>query len=201
MLEIVSYYTSTKKGNVLMKRMIVSSELPKHIEVIFDVSLFDPDGRIAAANKIPDLPKGELMPAEKDALVNSQVLEDYHTFIETVEDLLVDYYDLHVFYKNTSPDNSFYYGMLANDGEGNVIADFDFTLRISTHPAKRSDTSQKHKKEKEAELLKLTKGKKLKPLRNSIVVNREEFTSYQEAYLKVDSIIEEAVKIMKRKLK
>ena len=184
-----------------MKRMIISNKLPKHIDVVVEISLFDPDGRIAASREVPDLPKGELMPAEKDVLIGSQVLEDYHAFIDSIEDLITDYYDLHIFYKNDSPDNSYYFGMLAKDDKGNILLDFDFTLRVSTHDPKRSEMSQKHKKEKKDKLLKTTGGKKTRPIRKYLTVNDVEFDSYEEAYLEVDKKIAAVVKVMKRRSK
>ena len=184
-----------------MKKYIrLSSDVvTKHINIEIGIEIIDPQGQIAAASyKGFNVPDGKLLPVEKDAIVDSQALEDYHAFIDSIEDLIQDYYQLHVFYKNDSPDNSFYFGMLAKDSEGNLLLDFDFTLRVSTHPAHRTEQSQKHKKEKDAELAKVTNGKRTKPLRKYILVNDKEYDNYSEAYLAVDEMIASQVDIMRR---
>ncbi len=186
-----------------MKRYIRSNsdENIKHINIEVEIEIPHPEGQVAAATyKGFNVPEGKLLPAEKDAIFDSQALEDYRAFIDSIEDLITDYYELNVFYKNNSPDNSFYFGMLAKDNNGNLLLDFDFTLRISTHPAHRTDQSQKHKKEKDAALAELTKGKKTKPLRKYILVNDKQYDDYIEAYLAVDKMIESQVEIMKRRL-
>ena len=144
------------------------------------------------------LPDGPLLSGLPGALITSQELEDYAAFIESVKDLLTDYYNLQTYYHNVSEDNSHYFGLLAKDAAGNPIINFDFKLRVSNHPAHRSKQSQQHKSEQAAELKKVTKGKKTKPLTKSIIVNRETCANYTEAFIKVDKIVEEVVNVMRR---
>ena len=138
-------------------------------------------------------------PPEKNALIDTQALADYHAFIDSVEDLLKDYYNLHVYYKNDSSDNSFYYGLLAKNSDGSLVLDFDFRLRISTHDPHRTPQSQHNKKLQDAALSEVAYGKRLKPLRAYIVVNSRECKSYLEAYDKVDKAIEDALTKLERK--
>ena len=89
--------------------------------------------------------------------------------------------------------------MLVKNDTGEIILDFDFTLRVSNHDPHRSQQSQKHKKERKAALNKIAKGKKTKPITHSIVVNSEVYDSYMHAYTDIDGIIEDAVAVMKRR--
>lgn len=191
-----------------MKRWIHAreeiSKLEPIIRLSFDIEVGvewekDDEAVAAATYKGAEVPEGPLLPWEKDALIDSQLLADYHAFIDSVEDLIVDYYDLHVYYKNNSDDNSFYFGLLAKNSDGSLVLDFDFRLRISNHDQHRSPQSQYNKKLQDKALLEVTDGKKLKPLRAYIVVNDKECKSYMEAYDKVDSAIEDAMEKLTRK--
>lgn len=188
-----------------MKRMIKSNidheVVKKHIDIEVEIDMNNLDeGPIAAATyKGFYIPEGPLLPQEKDAVIDSQALEDYHAFIQSVEDLLTDYYDLEVYYKNDSPDHSFYFGMLAKSKDGAILIDFDFTLRVSNHPAKSSPQSKYNKKQKAEALKTYTKGKRSQPVTRSIVVNENRFDSYSDAYLEVDKQVEDVVSILKKK--
>lgn len=189
-----------------MKRYIHPSTniFPKVINIVVEAGWFDDGsgaGVAAATFNGKELPKGPLLPAEKDAIITSQMLEDYRSFISSVEELLTDYYKLHVYYKNNSEDNSFYFGIIAKNSDGSPVLEFNFTLRVSNHPAHRSPQSKEHKKEQKAELKKLVPNVDLKPLTKSILVNDKEFNNYEEAYEAVDKIIESVVNIMTRKKK
>ena len=168
------------------------------VEVIFEVEIERSEEVAAATYKGFYVPEGALLPAEKDAIIDSQAMQDYDDFIQSVEDLSTQYYNLDIYYKNNSPDNSFYFGMFAKDKDGNIVLEFDFTLRVSTHRAHRSTESRKHKKKQEEIRLQYTGGKETKPLRKSVIVNNKEFRSYMDAYLEVDRIIEDAVEKMRR---
>lgn len=186
-----------------MKRMVISNSSDKvtqKIEVIFEVELNHVEDQVAAATyKGFYVPEGELLPAEKDAIINSQMYADYEGFIESVEDLLTDYYELKIYYKNDSPDNSFYYGVLAKNSDATLILDFSATFRISNHRGHRTDEQTKHKKEQKAKLRELSNGKKVQIIYKPIIVNQKTFDSYFEAFEAVDSIIAEAVEIMERR--
>ena len=186
-----------------MKRVIqcnIDDNITRKIEVIFEIELDYIEKEIAAANyKGFEIPEGELLPAEKDAIINTQAYADYEAFIESVEDLLTDYYDLHVYYKNNSPDNSFYYGVLAKNSDATLILDFSATFRISNHKGHRTDQQTKNKKEQKAKLKELANGKKLQIIYKPIIVNQETFESYFEAFEAVDSIVSDAVQIMERR--
>lgn len=187
-----------------MKRYLKasSSESTTHrIEVVFEVGYKDAESVAAATYRGYNVPEGPLLPAEKDAIIDSQVYQDYQDFIESVEDLCTDYYDLEIYYKNKSQDNSFYWGMLAKNSDESLILDFDFTLRVSNHDSHRSEQSQKHKAEKKAKLAEIAKGKKTRPITRSIVVNQDKFSSWMEAYEAICDLVEGVVATMTRRKK
>jgi len=184
-----------------MKTYIKTSDsiLPVHIDIVVEIEYYDPVPVAAAEYKGFSIPDGPVITGIPDAILDSQAIADFDAFLESVEDLCTEYYDLEIYYKNVSPYHSCYFGMLAKDCEGNVVLDFDFSLRISNHEPHRSENSQKHKKERQAALNQITQGKKPRPITKIITVNAEEVDSYEEAYMKVDAIIERVVDIMTRR--
>ena len=111
-------------------------------------------------------PEGPVTSGLSDVILDSQVLADYEAFIESIQDLIIDYYKLKIYHKNSSN----YFGMLAKNDAGEIILDFDFTLRIPIHS-----------------------------LHRNIIVNDTTFDSYEDAYAKVDTVIESVVAVMKRR--
>lgn len=105
-----------------------------------------------------------------------------------------------IYYKNNSEYNSFYFGILAKDADENLIADFDFTLRISIHDSSRTPGSQSEKKKQKAKLKEVLKFAKTKHLRTSVTVNDKAFDSWMDAFLEIDADIEHAVEIMTRRV-
>lgn len=184
-----------------MKRLIKNknSIINFVIEVIVDIVEKEPGGLVATTYKGTEIPYSEPLPSDKKALIDSQALEDYHSFIKSVEELLADYYSLEIYYKNNSETNSSYFGTLAKDRNNNLVLNFDFTLRVSTHPAKRTSESQNNKKERKKALLEVTEGKKTKPITRSILVNNEQFVSYLDAFKYIDSEVGEIVDTMLNK--
>lgn len=173
-----------------------------HFDIVVEIEYFDDTTRVAASEyKGFYVPDGPVISGLPDAVLGSQALQDYADFIESVQALITDFYKLKIYYKNSLKDHSNYFGILAKNKDGSIIIDFDFTLRVSNHDPKRSKKSQKHKKEREAELKKLTDGKNTKPIRRNIVVNNERYTSYMKAYVDIDEAIEDVVSIMTRKQK
>lgn len=174
--------------------------VPYEFNIIIDIDFDETDTDIAAAEYkgVKNIPEGELFPSELDAYVSPRMKEDYESFVKSIEELLTDYYGLHIYYKNESEYLSNYFGMVAKDDEGNMIFNFKFILRVANHDAHRSKALHHNKKEEKSALLKLTKGKKLKPIVKSVTVNQDTYDSYLEAYVEIDKIIEEAVAIMKR---
>ena len=180
------------------------SELPVKIVIEAEILYFDIPGQTpiaASKHRGFQIPDGPLISGIPGAIIDSQAVADYEAFIESVTDLITEYYELIIYYKNKSKDYSNYFGMLAKDSRGNIIADFDFTLRVSNHDPHRSKESQRHKKQRQAELKRITEGKKPRPITDYIVVNDTEFDNYLDAYLAVDKMIEHAVNIMKRRAK
>ena len=180
-----------------MKRFVPSQ--PTHIVVDVEIEYYDPLPIAASEYKGFKIPDGPLISGIPGAIINSQAVADFDAFLESVEGLCTEYYGLEIYYKNMSATHSCYFGMLAKDGNGNILLDFDFNLRISNHDPHRSDASQKHKKERQAALDRIAQGKKPRPITKIITVNAEEMDSYDEAYLAIDNIIEHTVSIMKRR--
>ena len=180
-----------------MKKLI----RPQHIEIIVDIEYFEQLAVAASTYKGFQIPDGPLISGIPEAVIDSQALVDYESFIESVTDLITDYYELHIYYKNTSPDHSNYFGMLVKNDDGILLIDFDFTLRISNHNPHRSQQSQQHKKERKKALAEVTQGKKTKPITSHIEVNKENFDTYLEAYIAVDKLIGDTVEKMKQNQK
>ena len=182
-----------------MKRFI---NIPTVIKVVLDLELNNNvETEVAAATyKGHEIPEGKLPPADKDAIVNSQVWSDYQSFIETVEDFL-EYYNLDIYYKNNSDYNSFYWSALAKDDNGNDLFDFTIRLRVSTHPAHRTKQSQQNKKQEKEELAKLAKKKRVNPLPIIITINDKstKFENYMDAIVYIDTALEHALDIMTRR--
>ena len=186
-----------------MKRVYSSKEvIPTRFDIEVEIGYYAESDRVVASQyKGFYVPDGELLPADIREVVDSQAYVDYEDFVESVTDLITEYYGLDVYYKNESKFLSHYFGLLAKDSDGNIILDFNFKLRVSPHDPHRSEESQQHKKEQEDDLLNATGGKKPRPITKSIVVNRETFPSYLDAYVYVDDVIEHTVTIMKRRQK
>lgn len=182
-----------------MKRYIRENIDILKLQVIVEVEFSEDSKSIAASYDSERFKDSELPPAAKDALIDSQVLADYHAFVETLEDLITDYFGLQIYYKNDSPYNSFYFGVLAVDDEGNYILDCEAAIRISTHDTHRTPESEKHKVDQKNELKKLTKGKRLQPVRRNIIINDHEFENYDEAYEFAFSQLESAASKLNRK--
>lgn len=160
------------------------------VEIMLSIYPFD-DMVAASEYKGYKFPDGELPPLKRGVVWSDQVTEDYNAFLETLEDLLIDYYNFEVYYSNISKDHSKYLGMVAKDNKNNIILTFNFNLRVSNHDAHRSRESQRQKKEMKQSLAKFTNGKRLRPIVKSVKVNREEFSSYDDAVEYIDNVIED----------
>lgn len=187
-----------------MKRYIRSTteENILKIEVVFnvDISTITDENIAAATYKGHEIPEGELPPADKKAVMNSQVYRDYKAFIKAVEEIVSDY-DLFIYYKNQSKYNSFYWSGLAKDADGEPLIDYTMRLRVSTHDAERTKQSQKRKKDEKKELMKISKGKRVTPMPIDAVINNKstQFDSYLDAIAWIDEHIEHAVEVMTRR--
>lgn len=187
------------------KQKITESYPIIDIEVYADHPIFwSNDSEIAAAIDLTkyDLPKGEMIAKDK-ARVTGHMIDDFDSFVERVEDLCEEDYELILTYKNVSDDHSYYYNYLATDSEGNITVDIRLRLRISNHSPKRSKEQRRHKDEEleserlhellsDYEISKLTKYPKI------IVVNDERFETYEDAFEAVNEIIEDAVAVMRK---
>lgn len=188
-----------------MKRLVKHSENNARLklDVVFNIDLTSDtaDGSVAAATyRGIDIPEGKLPPADKNAIMNSQVYRDYRSFIDAVEEMLIDY-NFNIYYRNESEYDSFYWSGLAKDDNGNNLVDFTVRLRVSTHDAHRTKESQQNKKEEKRLLKKLSGGRRVTPLPINVVVNDEstDFKSYLDAIVYIDERIERAYEIMTRK--
>lgn len=182
-----------------MKRYIKENNNLFRLRVVVEVEFLSEAESVAASYDSERFNNSELPPAAKDALIDSQVLADYHAFVETLEDVMTDYFGLELYYKNDSPYNSFYYGALAVNDEGDYILDCEATIRISTHDPHRTSESEKEKAKQKAKLNEIAKGKRLQPVRKNIVINDKEFSNYEDAYEFAFSQIERAASVLNRK--
>lgn len=169
-----------------------------NIDVVMDIYPYYSEMIAASEYKGYTFPDGELPSSDKHIKWSDQTIADYDSFLESVEDYLVDTYDLEVYYRNYSEEHSMYFGMLAKDNNGNILFKFNLRLRISNHSAHRSQASQRYKKEEKHELAKITKNKKLQPIVRYVVVNNTEFRSYLDAIIYIDDVIDEVMMKMQR---
>ena len=186
-----------------MKKYVRASKLEDRIGK-FDVviQVFQDLEILSATYKGLYIPEGEVIPGDKNAIISEQVLADYDDFIESIEDLLIDNYNLELTYFNDSDDHSYYYNFLAKDGSGEVILKFRLRLRISNHKAHRNKAQQSHKKDElnSPELLKFTHGKSLIPYAKQIMINNKIYDSYMDAIEDIDDQVNGWVKKMKSRV-
>lgn len=185
-----------------MKKLIKPEQVNLKFDIEYVVEVIFPDSEeqlVASTYKGFNIPDGELLPSEKDAITSSQALADYYSFIECIEDLMTDNYDLEIYYKNASPYNSFYFGAVAKNSDGTLIFDFDLTLRVSNHNPHRTQQSQQYKKEKKAALKRIARTKKPTAITRSVIVNNDYYSDYLEAFVDIDEIIKRSVEILERK--
>lgn len=196
------------KGIGIIMERYTRSEISNKIPMEFDIEVniipkYTTDEIKSAMYKGFEIPDGEVISGIKNAIITDQIEADYNAFIESVEDLLMEYYGLELFYENVSPDYSHYYSFLAKDkATGEVYFRFRLRFRISNHPAHKSGASQKHKREetKTDRYKELTKdiSKDPRPYSKSITVNKELYSSYEAAFIDIDKQVEEWVTTMKK---
>lgn len=182
----------------------VSSSLILYIEVRANYPEF-PGGIAAADISDFDLPKGKVISKYKEK-VTQEMVDDFESFMDNVEILCEENYQLVGTYKNVSSDHSHYYNYLAQDDEGNIVVDIRLRLRISNHSPKRTKTQQQNKKQelRSEELKRLLTPDQIQNLRPHtviITVNDSVYDSYEDAFADVDRRIGRAVEIMARKSK
>lgn len=181
----------------------ISSPISLVVEVVFGYS--EDNTRVAASKGVvPDsVPKTQLPHVVKGVPLGLQAKADYDSFVTSVVELMEDYYDLHIYYKNTSPDESHYYACLAKDASKELVLDFKVKIRIATHAAHESKQADYNKARETEATKEVAKGKKLKPLYIQLICNdeNEDVSTYDEAYLWIDDQLDRKVEIMKRGLK
>lgn len=188
-----------------MMKLYVSSNTYKtypilDIQIITDHPIFHTDFQHVAAAvdvSILDLPNGPVISKDRNK-ITQQMVDDFESFVLTIEDLCEEVYGLVGTYKNVSDDHSHYYNYIATNANGEIIVDLRLRLRISNHPSKRSNTQKQHKKEellfsKLQQLLSEQEISRLMPYVKLITINDELFEIYEEAMEHVDSVIEHAV--------
>lgn len=151
-----------------------------------------------------NLPDGPLISNDRSKAVTEQMEQDYEDFIDAVTSLLEDRYNMLVVIHDSYPDYSNYYNVLARDQEGNLLFKFRLKLRISTHKAKRSHGSQKHKKDetKVPEWDEILQGRPMPEIYpKTIFVNSEQFPTYEQAFMHVEDVVEHCLEVMTRHVK
>ena len=194
-----------------MKISIVSSkviQLPLvfDIDVYTDYPVFDNDAEFEISASKQDirskLPKGEVISKDRNK-ITQRMIDDYESFVERIEDLCEESYDLVGTYSEESDDYSHYYNYLVRDLDGTLIAKFRIRIRISNHPAKRTQQQQRNKKseldsEKLHQLLTEQQISKIRSYPILIVVNNETFESYEDAFDSIDERIQRAIEVIRK---
>ena len=174
------------------------SQIPTHIDIVVDIELFGNDPIAASTYKGIQVPDGPVISGVPEAIYDSDAVVNFEEFIDSIRELITDFYELDLYYKNESPDKSNYFGMLAKDSDGLIILDFDFTLRIANHDPRRTEKSKHQRKLQEQALKERIGDESIKHIRHTVTVNNEKFDSYIKAFAHVDSIIEGTVESMKK---
>lgn len=182
-----------------MKKYIHTNDDITKIQIVVEVEFLNTSESVAASYSSERFKNSELPPAEKDALMNSQVFADYAAFVETIEDLITDYFGLNIYYKNDNAIyNSFYFGVLAVDDNENYILDCEAVIRISTHYQHKTPASEEAKAKQKAKLKEVTNGARLQPVRKNILINDKSFSNYDDAYEFIFPIIERVATVLNR---
>lgn len=194
-----------------MKRYIRSQSI-EPLEINIDVFVESPfinpeelNQYIAAAYNADDfnIPEGPVISRDKNR-ITQQMISDYESFIDDVETLCEVNYGLILTYENESEDHSHYYTYLVKDDNGNIVARVRFRLRVSNHPAHRTERQKQNKKAevespKLKELLTDEQIRKMRSYSKEVVVNDSTFDSYHAAFDHVDKLIEHAIDVVKNK--
>lgn len=194
-----------------MKISIISSkviQLPLvfDIDVYTDYPVFDNDSEFEISASKQDirskLPKGEVISKDRNK-ITQRMIDDYESFVERIEDLCEESYDLVGTYSDESNDYSHYYNYLVKDLSGNIIAKFRIRIRISNHSAKRTQQQQQNKRseldsEKLHQLLTEQQISRIRSYPILIVVNNETFESYEEAFDSIDERIQRAIEVIRK---
>lgn len=156
----------------------------------------------AAMYKRNNIPDDEVISELRSAIITNKIEVDYASFIESLEDLLTEYYGLELVYEDEYQDYSYYYSFIAKEKEsGKLFFKFTLRLRISNHSAYRSDASQAHKTEdiqtaRYKELIRdISNGSR--SYTQNIVVNTETYRSYEAAFVDIDDQVDRFMKKQK----
>lgn len=180
-----------------MKRYINASfENMIHINIFVSIDQLSSDLIVASTYKDINVPDGPVISGVRGSEYTTEEIERFHEFMDSVKELIEGFYHMEIYYKHESNYLSNYFGMLAKDKDGLIVIDFDFTLRIATHLARRTDQSKKEKKKQENQLKDRIGGEKTKPMRDFIEVNGEKYPSYIKAFAAIDEIIADANETM-----
>ena len=124
-----------------MKKYIIKSTVVINVDVVAYHPLLVEylSDRISADVNLSEYksPDGKLISKEKEK-ITSEMVSDFHAFMEDVELFCENNCNLIGTYKNISDDNSYYYNYLATDDNGNIIIDYRLRLRVSNHLPKKS---------------------------------------------------------------
>ena len=148
----------------------------------------------SAMNNRGEPPDVEVISGLKAAIITYKIEPDYEAFIESVEDLLTEYYGLELFYMHKPDGHSKYYSFLAKDKTSSKVY-FEFRLRLDilNHPANRTGAFQKHNieaadTERNMELTEDV-SKDPRPYSIRVTVNNAQFDSYETAFVDTDEKI------------
>lgn len=148
-----------------------------------------------------DLPNRPVISKDRNR-ITGEMIDDFEAFVEDVESLCEDKYDLVLVYENVSPDLSHYYSYLVKDEDGEIIVKIRIRLRISNHLPKKSQKQKEHKKsELDSEALRnlLTEEEiiNLDQYTLIITINDTKFDNYEEAFRYTSKKIARAIEVVR----
>lgn len=133
------------------------------------------------------LPDGDVISGLKSAIITDQIEADHYAFIESVEDLLTEYYELGLLHNGEPYNYSYHYVLRANDKKNSkVYFSFCFRLRINDQPEARTETLNNNELAKD-----ISKGRQSYYRR--IYVNNVLYDTYEEAFIDIDTQVEQQV--------
>lgn len=165
--------------------------IPMEFDVIVDIIPKYTTEEIKSAIHKGFLPDGEVISGLRSAIITYQIEVDHYSFIESVEDLLTEYYELELLHNGEPYNYSYHYVLRAKDKKDDkVYFNFSFRLRINNQPEVRTETLNNNELAKDISKCRQSYYKR-------IYVNNVVYNTYEDAFIDIDTQVEHQVNDMR----